>query len=939
MRQDPLRRIFFPLVFPIPAASNMHAPVLILPQCLTPRPQHVRICVGCASLLIFMALHSQSPIRASEHEFYLKSVKPVLHARCIACHGALKQEANLRLDTVSSMLTGGESGRAILSGDSKNSLLVQRITADESMRMPPEGEPLLPAQIDSIKLWLNDGAKYPPDEQPERNPKDHWAFRAPIRPALPSVDPLTRRVNPIDAFLSEQHANKGLVPQPNAEPMIWLRRVSLDLIGLPPTKSQLAAFVSDHSEDSRKRVIEVLLNSKQYGERWGRHWMDIWRYSDWWGLGEEVRNSQKHMWHWRDWIVESLNEDAGYDQMLRDMLAADELHPNDLNRLRATGFLARQYFKFNRTSWLDETIEHTSKAMLGLTFNCCKCHDHKYDPITQEDYYRFRALFEPYQVRTEMVPGVAEFQKDGIPRAFDCNLDIPTYVHIRGDDRNPNTSLSMKPSVPEFLRWEPFQIESVSLPREAYEPALRDFVADAYLGDIQTKLLASKQAVVAAQGQLAKPLDEPTSITDKPTSKISIEQAALELVVAEKSLRKCELELEAVPFRFAADRAKIHEVAPDELSRLVGLASQAERNVSLGRADEELSRSELALLKSTPETKKASEKKLAAARSAFELAQKQIAEPGEAYVSMRGAEKSAESNLETDESRKKAFPRTSTGRRTAFAQWLTDRRNPLAARVAINHIWSRHFGRPLVSTVFDFGRKGTPPTNQKLLDWLAVELMDNDWSMKHIHQIMVTSDAYRRTSSNAAASSNLAIDPENQFYWRMNSTRMESQLVRDSLLSLAGELDIQVGGPSIPAADDKSRRRSLYFVHSHNEHNKLLSVFDDANVLDCYRRGESIVPQQALALENSTLAMEMVDRISQRLQESNPTASDREFARLAFVTILADEPSEAEQKWIEGMMIKMRDFASDATPDQAKNAARLGLVRGLINHNDFITIR
>ena len=241
--------------------------------------------------------------------------------------------------------------------------------------------------------------------------------------------------------------------------------------------------------------------------------------------------------------------------------------------------------------------------------------------------------------------------------------------------------------------------------------------------------------------------------------------------------------------------------------------------------------------------------------------------------------------------------------------------------------------------MFDFGRKGTPPTNQKLLDWLAVELMDHDWSMKHIHRIIVTSDAYRRTSSNAAASSNLAIDPENQFYWRMNSARMESQLVRDSLLSLAGELDFQVGGPSIPAADDKSRRRSLYFVHSHNEHNKLLSVFDDANVLDCYRRGESIVPQQALALENSTLAMEMVDRIAQRLHESNPTASDREFARLAFVTILADEPSEAEQKWIEGMMIKMREFASDATPDQATKSAQLGLVRGLINHNDFITIR
>ena len=178
--------------------------------------------------------------------------------------------------------------------------------------------------------------------------------------------------------------------------------------------------------------------------------MDIWRYSDWWGLGAEVRNSQKHIWHWRDWIIESLNADKGYDQMLREMLAADELYPDDLDKLRASGFLARQYFKFNRTTWLDETIEHTSKAMLGLTFNCAKCHDHKYDPISQVDYYRMRAIFEPYQVRTDMVPGEVDLEKDGIPRAFDCNLDAKTFLHIRGDDRRPDEGRPIEPGVPRI---------------------------------------------------------------------------------------------------------------------------------------------------------------------------------------------------------------------------------------------------------------------------------------------------------------------------------------------------------------------------------------------------------------------------------------------------------------------------------------------------------
>ena len=916
----------------------------VVPPACFPLP-HFGIMQSFAStsrLLLLVALFWQRPILADEADFYLKSVKPLFQSRCYACHGALKQEANLRLDTVASMSAGGENGKAIQPGNAIHSLLVQRITAhEESMRMPPEGEPLSPAQIESIKKWLNDGAMSPPDEQAEQDPKEHWAFRAPIRPALPSTGPSNGPVNPIDAFLAEQHGIKRLVPQSTAEPMVWLRRVSLDLVGLPPTKVQLDAFVANHSEDSRNQVIDELLNSSQYGERWGRHWMDIWRYSDWWGLGDEVRNSQKHMWHWRDWIVESLNQDAGYDTMLQDMLAVDELYPNDMSRLRASGFLARQYFKFNRTSWLDETVEHTAKAMLGLTFNCCKCHDHKYDPITQDDYYRFRAVFEPYQIRTEMVPGVVDFQKDGIPRAFDCNLDLPTYVHIRGDDRNPNTSQLMKPSVPELLRWEPFQIEPVSLPREAYEPALRGYVADTYVSDLQAKVLSAKQAMTQAKSQrtAAESPAEPSSGADKTKTRVPVELASLELVIAEKSLRKWELELEAVPLRFAADRAKVRGDSPDEIKRLTELAALGDRNAALGKADEDLSRAELALANAKPETKEAMEKKRDAARSAFENAQKQSAEPGVAYVSMRGAEKSAESNLETDESRKKPFPHTSTGRRSALALWVTDRRNPLTARVAINHIWTRHFGSPIVPTVFDFGRKGTVPTNQKLLDWLAVELIENQWSMKHIHRIIVTSEAYRRASSNAGASDNLAIDPENHFYWRMNSTRMESQMIRDSLISLAGELDLQIGGASIPAADEKSRRRSLYFVHSHNEHHKLLTAFDDANVLDCYRRGESIVPQQALALENSKLAMEMVDRIVIRLKSMNPKASDREFGRLAFVAILADEPSAAEQSWIEAMMTKIRELSSDAHSPQATSQALTGLVRGLVNHNDFITIR
>ena len=390
-------------------------------------------------------------LQADETVDYVRRVKSVLQARCYACHGVLKQEGGLRLDTALLAVKGGDSGVVIKPGDVDGSSLIQRIAAkDDATRMPPEGEPLTPEEIAAIRAWILQGAKGSPNEAPERDPREHWAFQSPVRSSIPETSVPGWSKNPIDAFIASMREQKGLSPQSPATKPIWLRRVMLDLIGLPPTAEELDAFVADESDQAFETVVNRLLDSPQYGERWGRHWMDIWRYSDWWGLGEDARNSQKHIWHWRDWIVDSLNADKGYDQMLREMLAADELYPEDPDRLRAGGFLGRQYFKFNRTSWMDETIEHTAKAMLGLTFNCAKCHDHKYDPFSQADYYRFRAIFEPYQVRLDATNGVIDFEKDGIPRPFDCNLDAKTYLHLRGDDRNPDLSRLMEPSVPRI---------------------------------------------------------------------------------------------------------------------------------------------------------------------------------------------------------------------------------------------------------------------------------------------------------------------------------------------------------------------------------------------------------------------------------------------------------------------------------------------------------
>lgn len=1078
---------------------------------------------------------------------YEQRVKPVLQSRCYACHGALKQAAGLRLDTARSAMQGGDNGAAIIAGDVKASLLMQRVTAsDESERMPPEGEPLKPAEIAVLEAWIAQGAVSPADEKPERDPRDHWAFRAPVRPVAPGTHSPEWGTTPIDVWVNLEHHKRGLTPQGPADKRVWLRRVSLDLIGLPPSLEQSEAFVADDSPDAFEKVVTRLLESPQYGERWGRHWMDIWRYSDWWGLGAEVRNSQKHIWHWRDWIIESLNEDLGYDQMLREMLAADELYPNDLKKLRAGGFLARQYFKFNRTSWLDETIEHTSKAMLGLTFNCAKCHDHKFDPLTQQDYYQFRAIFEPYQIRTDALPGEIDFEKNGLPRPFDCNLEASTYVHIRGDDRNPDKSRSLLPGVPALLVHDNWMIEPVALPAEAIRPGLRPYVAEAYLSQARERIARATEVLSTAETNLVEsieaerlaaalrnddtpadalaafpqtlesddfsvprtdlwevrdgewtysdgrlrqgrsgahrmalrwlrpfPADFEARLNYIPTggdqwksigiafdsndrgneilayvscspggqkaqlayrkdgnyiypaeaaqsrtvelnkphqiilrvrgslvnlsvdgqhsvayrlpvprlpghlelitfdaqaefqafeisdllsnrdlvepavsqaaparTPLPVEHARLAVVAARDAVAVASVHLELVQARAAADAARWQSPAPQNLPDLIATAGQVENRLTIAKAAEDVSRTEFDLVKAPAEKKAEIARKLNDARTSFESARKAAESPRDTYQSLVGSLKTLESNLESEESRRKPFPEISTGRRTAFARWLTDRRNPLTARVAVNHIWSRHFGKPLVPTVFDFGRKGASPTHPELLDWLAVELMESGWKMKPLHRLIVLSRAYRMTSSEAnVAAGTKEADPDNRFLWRANPIRMEAQAVRDSLLFLAGELDLTRGGPSIPIADESSKRRSLYFVHSHNEHQKFLSMFDDASVLECYRRSESIVPQQALALENSGLATSMAERISRQITSTNPDQTNDAFVRAAFVTVLSTRPTDAEQSIVFESLSRFMELAERSHRPDPQGFARARVVQALLNHNDFVTVR
>ena len=1076
---------------------------------------------------------------------YLTEVKPLLASRCFDCHGGLKQKAKLRVDTVKLML----QGEVIVPGKPEDSELLHRIASDDPDElMPPDGEgvPFTADEIKTIRGWIQAGAPAPKDEVPEADPKDHWAFRSIAQTEIPNVNDHKWGRNPIDAFILRKQEQRGLVPQPEVTKLELIRRIYLDLIGLPPNPEELEALLSDSSSQWYETLVQKLLEDPRYGERWGRHWMDVWRYSDWWGLGKQMRFSQKHIWHWRDWIVESLNEDLPYDEMVRLMLAVDELHPEDQKKLRASGYLARNFFLFNRNAWMDNTIEHVGKGFLGLTTNCAKCHDHKFDPISMNDYYSLRAIFEPYHVRLDMVPGESDYEKNGIPRAFDTLLDAPTYLFIRGNEATPEKSKVITPNVPAFLSKEKLKVDPVNLPPVAWQPERQPGILETFVEVAQKKLEGERAKVEKAKEDVATaekkwkelkdepepqqetpmpmkgpsdslvsenfdtldpflwktiggkwkhkpgkleqlmdgaqrsrlryleevpqdfdatfhfqikggsnyrsvgiafdvPSEKPDTITEQlvyisvggskvqaaykkagkwsyprgeavhsmkikesmdyrlrvqvrgtllnvalngkpvlawrtplartkgtielitfdalaellgfqlskldpqttlvesnspskeqPTSreeaKLALTKARHQLELAQQNLLIANTEWMSVRFRAKAWK---EAWAGKENSASRKHAIQSERKLAVAKAQSTFLQAEHKLALGAGNKKKELEAEVKKAADALKKAEEKVAleiKETDTFAKFSGA-KWTPTRFKFSGKDDKAvdFKKQSTGRRTALANWITDKQNPLAARVAVNHIWLRHIGQPLVPTVFDFGRKGTPPTHPELLDWLAMEFMEKGWSMKHLHKLIVTSSTYRMGSSLAGAEKSLKIDPDNEHLWHRPAIRLESQVVRDSILSLAGDLDLTMGGPSIPMNQQaNSKRRSLYFFHSNNERNLFLMMFDEARVKECYRREQSIIPQQALALTNSKLVLEAAPKIAKKLDRE----TDQDFIKLAFLSLLGIEAREAE---LQASLKALEDWRKlpKATPKTARNH----FVWALLNHNDFVTLR
>ncbi len=703
-------------------------------------------------------------------------------------------------------------------------------------------------------------------------------FKPVKRPALP----LPGGPNPIDAFINEQLAAHSLKPLGEASAAQLARRIYMDLIGLLPTPQQVGEFEKAHATQpdlAVRQLTDRLLDDPRHGERWGRHFMDIWRYSDWEGYKGAVRLSQPHIWRWRDWIIESLNAGKPYDRMVQEMIAGDELAPTDENALRATGYLARN-FQSDRLQWMDNIVEHTSKAFMGLTMNCVKCHDHKYDPIPQTDYYAIRAVFEPYQVRTDPVPGQIDVAKDGLPRAYDKSLTAVTYMFQRGDERFPIKDKPVAPGVPAIFNGR-LEVKPVSLPLVARQPEKSDHYKAAMLAAVES--LADQELREMKRKTLEQQL-ELEALEDKGMSKKSEAWKAMALQVAE--LQKQTALIEAREEKEKADAALQKAVATKPLTTSV--------------------KKTIATAKTNAAT---AAKKLAAAETA-----------------MKAPAKATDYKPRTVAT----YPATSSGRRMAFARWLTSPQNTLFARVAVNHLWIRHFGTGIVATPDDFGANGKKPTHPALLDWLAAEFIRSGHDLKHMHRLILSSAAYRRASASGPATANDAADPDNVWYWRAPLRRMEGEAVRDNLLHVAGLLDPTFGGPDIDSAiAETSRRRSVYHRHAQETQVEMVQIFDGARPNECYQRERSIKPHQALALANSQVTLDASVALEKRLT-AEAGADYNAFVAAAFGHILNRAPKGDELRLSTAFLQK-----------EGRDSTRLRqhFLGALFNHNDFITLR
>lgn len=903
--------------------------------------------------LLLSASSARGDDRAAE-EFFEASIRPMLVEKCQSCHGAEAQKGGLALTSRSAILAGGDSGPAAEVGEPDASLIIEAVRYDSEPRMPPKGR-LSDAEVDSLTRWVELGMPWPDGagESPAAPADDlsideeasrHWAFQ-PIRsvdpPSIPEPD---RASTPIDRFILGQLDAEGLAPSPPADRRTLIRRVTLDLTGLPPTPEEVDAFLADERPDAYDRLVDRLLGSPHYGEQWARHWLDVARYSDTKGyVYAREETTWVHAPAYRDWVVGALNEDLPYDRFLMLQVAADQEadHPSDL---AAMGFLTLgRRFLGVKHDIIDDRIDVVSRGMLGLTVSCARCHDHKYDPIPTADYYSLYGVFR--NCAEQLVPAVEEEGRGDETDAFEAGLrERLAKLNDRLEAERAGASDRVRARVADYLRAQ-FALEdypdeafsqilsaddlipaSVHRWREALDRAGEDgdpvfrawheFIrlnAD----EFETRAAEVSQTLASALPSAVNPIVA-RAFAEPPDTREAVADryGAIFQEVIER--------WEDLQDRAEADGSTMPEGLPDpeaEALRVVLFGPDSPCEVP----DEGLSNIEFFFPTGTTaelwtlqgevdrwliRTPEASPHAMVLVDRPSELLQRVFRRGNPANLGEVVPRRFLQVLSESDGGQ---FVHGSG--RHELARAIIDPENPLTARVAVNRVWMHHFGEGLVRTPGDFGTRAETPSHPGLLDWLASRFVSNGWSLKWLHREIVRSATYRQAAGGPSDPGlfgrAMQLDPENRLLWRMPVHRLSFEELRDALLAISGELDERMGGrPTDLFSHPFPERRTLYGRVDRQDLPTILRVFDFANPdLLIPQRGETTVPQQALFFLNHPFLRgraralanreevasapgpeEKVRRLYRRVYQREPTPRQLE-ASLSLVRAAEDDPT------------------------------------------------
>lgn len=892
-----------------------------------------------SALLFTAALPAQE---AASPDFFENKVRPVLAANCYTCHSKTAV-SGLRVDSRDALLKGGNGGPAIVPGKPEESLLIKAIShVDPKLKMPM-GNKLQPAEIAAITDWVRAGALWPASATPASKPapapgavetvepeaRNWWSFRPLARVAIPEPKTAGWAKSPIDKFILARLEKDGLQPVRPATRRTLIRRVTLGLTGLPPTPEEVTAFANDTSPDAYARLIDRLLASPAYGERWGRFWLDVVRYGedDTRGLapGGKGHEPYKFAYLFRDWVIRAFNEDMPYDQFLKAHLAADHMDEKSRARLLpALGFLGQGPWYYDlteppvaRADERHERVDTTTRAFLGLTVGCARCHDHKYDPISARDYYSLAAVFNATNYHEyPMVPkDTAESWRTREKKIKDLETNLFTFLRtssdqlaqalvwksstymlaawrVTGEPKSPigDVANEMKLDRELLERW----IKFLNKPPNFY-PYLQDWQSMVRSGGSEAearRLAASFQKlifdIIEEKAEVKKynekllarelPADEVKSIPLPNGFKSFFDQHQLEL----KTLDREKMNLWTDIFVREMDDVASNLPRRGNPGLLVFRDHGLERQLSPEFKDYIASvRTEIdGLKKQLPES------------FPFVHGVKDADEPGEFKVHLRG------SPYNLGDPVPRAFPLvlTSTGKREPFKQGsgrleLAEAivRHPLTARVIVNRVWRGHFGSGIVDTPSNFGASGEKPVHPELLEYLAARFIDSGMSLKSLHRDILLSQVYQLSSESTAANNKL--DPANRLYWRANKMRMEAEQIRDSMLLAAGSLDRKMFGPSSPFSDD-FKRRSVYGQVSRFRLDDYLQLFDFPNPnISAEKRYSTNVPLQRLFFLNSDFVFLQAAAIVKPLRDE---PGDDARIRKIYQKLFYREPEKAE---------------------------------------------